>query len=434
MKIPHTITEYGTIRRGADYPGRDNSLTELFLPDTAFDALKRLAAEPEADTILTFSLQKGREVLRTRNYVGLLETRNGTQLEILPKITTTLPTMRLALLQMLRHVQDSPFRQLGTAHVKAAHLPLREVLITAFLADVAPVVAQGLQRAYVPTEATLPVLRGKWRMAEQIRRHVVHAERFAVEYDAFTADIPPNRLLKACLQFVAPRARTIANQTRIRQLLFALDEVPASGRVRDDLQAAQTGNRLLLRYSPVLRWAEILLLNRSIGVSAGRHLTLALLFPMERVFEAYVAAGFRRVVPADELTIQESSAHLVEEHGGRPTFRLRPDLIIRRPNQLIIVDTKWKTIHGTGAGDAPDAGTYGIEQADLYQLYAYGKKYNATELVLIYPANETFTQPLRLFGYDPTLTLRVIPFDLTNVLDDEVEKVLNFTLLYRPAT
>lgn len=434
MQRLYTITEYGFIRRSADYPGSTDSLTELFLPDGAFDALKHLASEPEADGILTFSLHKGRELLRTRNYAGLLETRNGTQLEILPKIATTLPAMRLALLQMLRHVRDSPFRQMGTAHASAARLPLWEVLITAFLNEVSPIVAQGIQRAYVLTEATLPVLRGKWRMAEQLKHNVHHAEHFAVEYDEFTANIPPNRLLKACLQVVELHARTIANQTRIRQLLFALDEVPASIRVQVDLQAAKTDNRLLSRYVPVLRWAEILLLNRAIGVSAGKHLTLALLFPMERVFEEYVAAGFRRVIPPNELTIQESSVHLVDEHSGTPKFRLRPDIILRRHDRLTILDTKWKIINGGESGTAADAGSYGIDQADLYQLYAYGKKYKATELVLIYPANETFTKPLSLFGYDPTLTLLVVPFDVTNVLDDEVEKVLNATLHGRPLT
>ncbi len=433
MGNTYTLVEFGVIRRLSDTPGSVSSPAELFLPDAAFDALKQLASEPDVDGILIFSLQKGREILRAKQYVGLLETRNRTQLEILPKIAApgSLPvstrTMRLALLRMLHYLRNSPFRQVGTAHQQVARLPLWEVLITAFLDEVAPLVAQGLQRAYVPTPAMLPVVRGKLQIAEQLRQNTCHAERFAVEYDDFTADIPPNRLLKSCLLFVSLRARTLPNQTRIRQLLFALDEVPASVRVAADLKASRPDNRLLARYTPVLRWAEVLLLNRAFGPPAGRHLNMALLFPMERVFEEYVAAGFRRAVqPGDELIVQGSSAYLIDDHEGGPRFRLRPDLMLRRRGELVVLDTKWKAIDGRES-----AGTYGIEQADLYQLYAYGKKYGATRLVLIYPASATFTQPLNLFGYDPTLPLYVVPFDVTNALADEVENVLKLTLSSR---
>ena len=446
MRHAYTILEFGLIRRLSDAPGSVSSPAELFLPDTAFDALKQLASEPDVEGILSFSLRKGREILRAKNYVGLLETRSGVQLEILPKITVSArlndadadrsaQAMRLALLRMVQHLRNSPFRQVGTAHQQAARLPLWEVLITAFLNEVTPLMAQGLPRAYVSTGATLPVVRGKLQIAEQMRRNTYHAERFAVEYDDFTADIPPNRLLKACLLLVKSRTRTLSNQTHIRQLLFALDDVPASVRIESDLKASQTDNRLLGRYAAVLRWTGTLLLHQAFGIPAGQHLNMALLFPMERVFEEYVAAGFRRAAqPGDELTIQGSSAYLIDEHAGEstpggPRFRLRPDILLRRNGECVLLDTKWKPIDGRAS-----TGTYGIEQADLYQLYAYGKKYEATRLVLIYPASETFTRPLNLFGYDPTLPLYVVPFDVTNPLADEVETVLKLTLSSRSAS
>jgi 5-methylcytosine-specific restriction enzyme subunit McrC len=146
-----------------------------------------------------------------------------------------------------------------------------------------------------------------------------------------------------------------------------------------------------------------------------------LLFPMERVFEQYVTAGFRRA--GVEVQVQHSSAWLIDDHNGMPRFKLRPDLIIRHNNQTIVLDTKWKTL------DATDhTGHYGIDQADLYQLYAYGKKYNATDLVLIYPAHEQFREPLQLFGYDASLRLRVVPFDLDKPLNDTVALLLGMLL------
>lgn len=435
MNRQYTLTEFGTICRKDDYPDGVNSLTALYLPDAAFATLKELAVSPDMEGALEFRWHQGRERLRTRNYVGLLETRSGLQLEILPKLTApraesagvlSVGDHRLALLRMLRQVRHSPFRQAGMARVGAARLPLWEWVITAFLNDVSPMVKQGLHRAYVRTEANLPVLKGKWRVADQLQQSVHGANRFAVTYHAFTDDIPPNQLLKACLAFILPRARTLTNQTKCRQLLFALDGVSAPASINAALASIKANDRLRQRYAPVVRWSEVLLLHQSVGVLAGAYPTLSLLFPMERVFEEYVAAGFRRVVPAHELSIQESSAYLVDDHRGNPTFRLRPDLIIRQPGRLIVLDTKWKRIDGSGL--RTNAGGYGIEQADLYQLYAYGKKYQATELVLIYPANETFTKPLQLFGYEATLPLQVVPFDVMNPPDKEVEKLMQSTL------
>ena len=83
-----------------------------------------------------------------------------------------------------------------------------------------------------------------------------------------------------------------------------------------------------------------------------------------------------------------------------------------------MLDTKWKHINGHD-----QTGNYGIESADLYQLYAYGKKYSADDLFLIYPASNTFQKPLDVFGYDLNTRLHVLPFDVTQPLQQEVEKL-----------
>lgn len=412
------ITEYGLIRRARDFPAAVNSLTELYLPDAPFEALRNFVTENEADAVLIFFLQKGRECIRVKNYVGLLETRDGTQLEILPK-AVDVRQGRKTLLRMLRYLRNSPFRPVDSAWQGPNPLPLWEIFITLFLDAVTPVVTRGLQKSYVAQTASQRFLKGKLELAEQLRQNGFHAERMVTTFDELTANLPPNRLLKSALEFVQKRAQTIPNQSRIRQLLFAMTDIPASERLADDWRAAATQNRLFAHYQPALQWAEALLSGRAFGLRPGRHLTLALLFPMERVFEDYVGAGFKRYVTDGEVTLQESSQHLIENHGGGRKFRLRPDILLRRNDLTTVLDTKWKRIDGTNTG-----GNYGIDPADLYQLYAYGKKYGAAELVLIYPATDQFRQPLDLFGYDETMHLRVVPFDINQPLEEAVLTVL----------
>ncbi|WP_266364831.1 McrC family protein [Tellurirhabdus rosea] len=406
------VSEHSRLYRAADFPGAECTPTDAYLPDAAFTALKQFIAGADADFALSFGWQRGREVIRTRNYVGLLETRDGTQLEILPKGGGQTPEV---LIRMLRCLPDAPFRHLATARLGTGHLPLWEVFIAAFLDEVAAVVGQGLQQAYTPRDENARFLRGKLRVAGQIQRNAHHPERLAVRFADRTPDVPPNRLMKTALLAVQPRIRTAVNQGRARQLLAALDDVTMSDNIRADWQNARSAGRLFSRYEAVLQWAEILLRGHSLLPQSGKYLNLALLYPMETVFEHYVAAGFRRCLTAGELSVQESSRHLVDEHGGERRFRLRPDLIWRQGDRTVILDTKWKTL------DASNPATnYGLDPADLYQLYAYGKKYHATELLLLYPANDTFRQPLEPFGYEENLHLRVVPVDLRKSIEATV--------------
>ena len=436
-----SISEHGLIRKQSDFPDGISDLAELFVLDTTFDQIKQLAFEAgSADVLLTFFVQKGRETIRVHNYAGLLELPDGTQLEILPKVGPG-DVARPVLLSMLRHLRQSPFQTLTPARTKATRLPLWELFIRLFLDTVELLVRQGLQPTYMSVEANERFWKGKFQATRHQRENAHHAERLAVSYDKLTTNIPANRVLKAALSYLHNQPVGGTTQQRIRQLLWALDEVPPSPSLPDDLVAIrqQTGvsaSRLFHRYEPALRWAEALLGGRAFGVKPARNqphrfVSPSLLFPMQRVFEDYVAHGVRSYWPdSDVVTMQESSAHLVDAHGGQPKFKLRPDILIRQGGRTLVLDTKWKQVNGRESGATPGNGQYGIEQADLYQLYAYGKKYAASDLFLIYPASDTFREPLAIFEYDATTRLHVVPFDPVNPLADEVEKLVRYALSF----
>ncbi len=413
MPRTYTLAERGTICRATDYPGQVATAQNLLLPDADFDALRQWATRPTADlaldSVLTYGFFRGRERVVWRNYVGVLALATGTYLEIRPRAGQ--------LVNLLRQLPDPAFRHLPDAPLGATALPLWEVFAGAFLHQTYLALATGPVRAYTVEQATLPLLRGKLRLADHLRQPFPRPDRLPVAYASHTPDIPANRVLKTALLHLAPRLGQVATQTRCRQLLLALAAVPMCANLPADLLATQLPGRLLRTYEPALRWATWLLTGQGPGLCAGNTPAPCLLFPMERLFEQYVAQGLRRAGVA--VAVQETAAWLVDDHRGVPRFRLRPDLVLRQGHKTVVMDTKWKTL------DARDpARNYGIDQADLYQLYAYGKKYAATDLVLIYPANEQFRHPLDLFGFDETLPLRVVPFDLDQPLNQEVARLL----------
>lgn len=50
-------------------------------------------------------------------------------------------------------------------------------------------------------------------------------------------------------------------------------------------------------------------------------------------------------------------------------------------NVLAVADTKWKLL-----SDEPGR-NYGMAQADMYQMYAYQKRFEAARALLVYPAH-----------------------------------------------
>lgn len=149
-------------------------------------------------------------------------------------------------------------------------------------------------------------------------------------------------------------------------------------------------NRNTERFSPLLTFCRMVLLGQTPLPGLGGERTFSLLFPMEQVFEAFVAGFIRR--HARQLGLQLAhvriqsaglSRWLVKTPEGRGRFGLRPDIVITGHGGVTrtILDTKWKR----PKADAEDVKN-GIPQADMYQLYAYAHRFQSPDNLLLYPA------------------------------------------------
>ena len=143
---------------------------------------------------------------------------------------------------------------------------------------------------------------------------------------------------------------------------------------------------------------------------------IALLFPMEILFEKYVANCLRRDTKAPwQLKTQVSKKYMVngynnEQKDLKSRFQLKPDLLIskERKNHHVL-DTKWKLLNFS---DSDSNNNFNISQSDIYQLFAYGHKYlgGSGDMMLIYPKHHQFETPLECFYLAEELRLWAIPF------------------------
>lgn len=147
----------------------------------------------------------------------------------------------------------------------------------------------------------------------------------------------------------------------------AFGEVEASIDYKGDL-AKYVPDRNTKDYAIALLWARVFLQGKSFTSFSGSEVALALLFPMESLFESYIATLLRRNLDASIFTVsaQDRSYHLFEE--PKAVFQMKPDIVItnKMHDTIFIMDTKWKVL-------SEEKANYGIFQADMYQIYAYQK-------------------------------------------------------------
>lgn len=421
MSDPSTVREYGRIVAGGDARGLD----VVPVGERAFAYFRSLAygkgAERDEHARLFHpSRHEGQEALQVRNYVGILQSPCGTQLEVLPKIAgadeiaapQALPELRRLLIRMLSVAGKVPLIRFRETDVATTSRPLLEVFIGQFLLETQPLLLRGLLGGYVDRRDTLPTIKGKIAVSAQLRRARPSHTSFELEFSEFATDRPENRLIKSALLMVLRWTRHGPHQRLARELLDRLEEVGPSVDVKLDLVRC-VRDRTTAHYAVALDWCALILSSLSPIFMGGSHGAISLLFPMEQLFEQFVARSLQRQFPGWQIRAQAHSEYLVT-HGGRGLFNLKPDLLIRADGGLVVADTKWKLLDSR-LDDPRD--TYGLSQSDFYQLYAYGHKYLAEsvsvkQLWLIYPANPHFSTPLPEFWFHDDFLLRVLPFNL----------------------
>lgn len=388
MKPIYQVREYGSFITGKDIDGY------ITLPERTFEQLENFiltnrSKDTDALELMGLSARKGiGKVITAKNYVGVITMNDGTTIEILPKVYSTIGddpdgkrTKRL-LVDMLKTLRDSPYRSLQTTNVNIEKMNIFEVFIRMFVDEVFFIVKRGLKCSYEAIEENTAFFRGKMKFSQQIRFNHTHKERNYVEYDAFTTNRPENRLLKATLLHLYKHSVSSKNRNDIKTLLNAFAEVEVSVDYKGDF-AKYIPDRNMKDYTTALLWSKVFLMGKSFTSFAGSEVALALLFPMETLFESYIAALLRKALPAEDYSFsaQDKRYHLFDEPIKK--FLMKPDIVVQRKQDgaIFVLDTKWKILSDSKTN-------YGISQADMYQMYAYQKKYGAKDITLLYPRTE----------------------------------------------
>ncbi|MET7297669.1 restriction endonuclease [Embleya sp. NPDC005575] len=257
---------------------------------------------------------------------------------------------------------------------------------------------QGVLQGYHQVEDALPVLRGRLREREQVRRRHGLMVPLEVTYDEFSVDIAENRLILAASRRLL-RMPGISASTRhsLQRTLLRLSgvEAPADGQPLPRWQPS----RLNGRYHVALPLAELVLRGGSFDLRAGSVRVEGFLVDMNKAFEDFVVRalqdalrpyGGRCVMPAKhDLDVEKS-------------VKLEPDLVWYRPDGTpgAVVDAKYKAEKNKK-----------FPNADAYQMLAYCTALGLPRGHLIYAAGGDAPPERTIRRTGMKLLRHVLPLD-----------------------
>lgn len=380
------------------------------------------------DRLFDLTIQKGKLELKARQYVGVFRLGDRT-VEVLPKMyrfDATTPKQEAVrnLLYMLEYTHQLNVKQYSLASLCQKDLDWFEILTRLFSMNLLEEWQRGAFRNYQSVSYTLPVLKGKWNLTEQLRRPE-RKHLFAVTFDEFTADNQLNRVLRYVVERLYQLTRNFHNRQMLHELQQWMEEVTLLSKVNvEDLRLIPI-TRLNQRFEPLLNLARLFLENESLQLSSGNFQTFAFALDMNKLFEEFVISFISRhrqeILPTQlqdcELLPQSLGAvrYLAKNSSNQQVFQLKPDLVMRQKGGFpLIMDTKYKRLK---EGDRK----LGVSQADFYQMYAYAQRYKCANVLLIYPQVEGMTELSARFDIEGR-TITAATIDLCGDLSKQGER------------
>lgn len=419
MKLIQMITvfEYDKLTLGEKSAGKTLSRTDFEwlaervtrTPDLSESFGTGGGAKEKSTAFVKWS---GRETLSFCHYVGVIELPSGEQLEILPKIYRRAGNLdhqksRDTLIRILRTVFPGYGQNSSPASVSSFPCTLPEWVIHNFLQELERLLRLGLRSAYSPVAREERFLRGQLDVARQSRQLPHRLHLFHCNYQNFSLLRPEHRLLRSATEICRRIAKDEELWRRALRCSEMLSGIPESTNIEGDFRQWKHG-RLMTAYEQMEPWCRLVLGQEFPFAVAGEHRGLSFLFPMERLFEQYVACCLKRLLkPGFSLREQAAGKQLFTKESCKDVrnVNLRPDLLLEKdtePKTLWVLDTKWKMIN--------DEGKHSVH--DLYQLFTYGSYYlkesERRNIALIYPLTEegiaaSCASPLCFARHDITL-------------------------------
>ena len=211
-----------------------------------------------------------------------------------------------------------------------------------------------------------------------------NAHHIPVRYAPLQRDNALSRLFKAVADYLFQLSRNMVHRKKLQECLELLDDVKTVPLTLHLVEQASP-NRLEEEWSWLIGIAQSLAINRSPDlIGPGEQGGLAILFPLDGLFEGLIRRAIRRGLQGTLYAVQASkSIGRLFQHlpTNEEVMKLEPDVVIvsaESRSTVLIGDVKWKR-QKSDAMMLP-------ERNDAFQMLAYLNRLGLNNGFLCYPS------------------------------------------------
>ncbi|WP_314294167.1 restriction endonuclease [Fusobacterium periodonticum] len=336
-----------------------------------------------------------------QNFVGTIPL-NDIQIEILPKIPLVendIVAEKNRFLEILQNISYFKEKFFNDSKIAIADTSILEIFINLFIKEVEEIIEKGLLYRYIGRNENISVFKGKLDINNHIKYNFSHKEKFFMKFDEFSINSLENSIIKLTIQKLKKISVNLKNKEKLNKISHHFENIIILPNSIENLKYI-TFDRTNDYYKNSIQWSKIFLNNQSSSIfSATNGEVATMLFPMETIFENYIANKLINIVKEKFynqliVKVQDDSCSAFSTATLNDTklnnmFNVKPDIVIKNKNskEIFILDTKWKIL------DKLD-NKFKISTDDIYQMLSYVKIYNdryknsytCEKAYLIYPA------------------------------------------------
>ena len=383
-----------------------------------------------------------KDIIIPQNFVGTIPL-DDFQIEILPKIPlveNNIEAEKIRFLEILQSIDYFKEKIFSNSKIEIIDTSILEIFIYLFIEEVEKIVKKGLIYKYVDKNENLNIFKGKLDINNHIRYNFSHKEKFFMKFDEFSVKSLENIIIKLSIQKLKKVSINPKNKENLNKIGHHFENVSILENSIENLKYL-TFDRMNDYYKNAIQWSKIFLDNQSSSIFSTNNGEIpSILFPMETIFENYIANKLVNIIQEKSYSellfkIQDSSCSIFSSISLNNTkinnniLRIRPDIVIKNKNtkEIFILDTKWKVLNKLDD-------KFKISTEDIYQMLAYVKTYNdrnknnytCKKAYLIYPATNmrqnTFSAKDKLIFKTDDFELNVCFVDLSS--DENTENSL----------
>ena len=367
-----------------------------------------------------------KDAIVPQNFVGTIPL-DDIQIEILPKIPlveNNIEAEKIRFLEILQSIDYFKEKIFSNSKIEITDTSILEIFIHLFIEEVEKIIKKGLIYRYVDKNENFNVFKGKLDINNHIKYNFSHKEKFFMKFDEFSVDSLENITIKLTIQKLKKISVNLKNKENLNKIGHYFENVSILENSIENLKCL-TFNRMNDYYKNAIQWAKIFLDNQSSSIfSTNNGKMLSVLFPMETIFENYIANKLVNIIQEKSynqlaIKVQDNSCSIFSSISlnnvkiDNNILRIRPDIVIKNKDakEIFILDTKWKILNKLDD-------KFKISTEDVYQMLAYVKtysdrnknKYICKRAYLIYPA--TNMNQSTFFTKDDKLIFNTDDFEL----------------------